>query len=50
MVGADFGEEINFQFFLRWGGKGVDLKAHDGCVGVVYPGLRGLKAHLPGAS
>jgi hypothetical protein len=31
-------------------GKGVDLKAHDGCVGVVYPGLRGLNAHLPGAS
>jgi hypothetical protein len=30
--------------------KGVDLKAHDGCVGVVYPGLRGLMAHLPGAS
>jgi hypothetical protein len=31
-------------------GKDVDLKAHDGFVGVVYPGLRGLKAHLPGAS
>jgi hypothetical protein len=30
-------------------GKGVDLKAHEVCGGV-YPGLRGLKAPLPGAS